>query len=252
MYFAYITSFDQCQLARLYSVSSVPFELRLHAFGSSESIICFRPFQPIVLDVPPQILHLVVGRLFVFFSLLDQNQLLQKLEVFLLLLNLLRWLKITSLALVDCPGNVENPSEGRWNSCPWRKELGLRINMHRQCLAMVTWDASHLVEAFTVLPLHIRSCPNTVEVVVLPRLDHTFVHLFQPTYHDRDQEVQHQDDHNHLVDAPEGHRHQMRKLHGELFLVLVSHLIGPVVVLLYEHLVRAVSIDVSPKEDVEE
>ena len=75
----------------------------------------------------------------------------------------------------------------------------------------------------------------------------------QPTYHDRDEEVQHQDDHNHLVDAPESHRHQMRELHGEVFFettFLVSSVPG--VVPRYKHLVRAVSIDVSPKEDVEE
>ena len=75
----------------------------------------------------------------------------------------------------------------------------------------------------------------------------------QPTYHDCYEEVQHQDDHNHLVDAPESHRHQMRELHGEVFFgttVLVC--LVPGVVLLYEHLVRAVGIDVSPKEDVEE
>jgi len=62
----------------------------------------------------------------VFFALFDQNQLLQKLEVFLLLLYLLGWLKATSLPPVDCSGDVVNPSERRRNSCPRRKELGLR------------------------------------------------------------------------------------------------------------------------------
>ena len=42
--------------------------------------------------------------------------------------------------------------------------------------------------------------------------NHKLVHLVQPTHHDRDEEVQHQDDDNDLVDAPEGHRHDVRKL----------------------------------------
>jgi len=102
----------------------------LQAFSSSQTVISLRPFQQVVPEVPPQVLHLVVGRLFVFFSLFDQNQLLQKLEVFLLLLHLLGWLKTTSLAPVDCSGDVENPSERRWNGCPRRKELGLGYKMH--------------------------------------------------------------------------------------------------------------------------
>ena len=97
------------------------------AFGSSQTVICGCPFQPVVPDVPPQVIHLVIHCLFVFFLLLDQYQLLQKLEVFLLLLqHLPGWLKTTSLAPVDCSGDVVNPSEGRWNSCLRRKELGLR------------------------------------------------------------------------------------------------------------------------------
>ena len=95
------------------------------AFSSSETIISFCPFQPVVPEVPPHVPHLVVHCLFVFFSLFDQHQLFQKLEVFLLLFHLPGWLKTTSLAPVDCSGDVVNPSEGRWNSCPWRKELGL-------------------------------------------------------------------------------------------------------------------------------
>ena len=102
----------------------------LQAFSSSQTVISLRPFQQVVPEVPPQVLHLVIGRLFVFFSLFDQNQLLQKLEVFLLLLHLLGWLKTTSLAPVDCSGDVVNPSEGRWNSCPRRKELGLGYEIH--------------------------------------------------------------------------------------------------------------------------
>ena len=95
-----------------------------------QTVICLRPSQQVVPDVPPQVLHLVIHCLFELFSLFDQDQLLQKLEVFLLLLHLLGWLKTTSLAPVDCSGNVVNPSEGRWNGCPWRKELGLGKEKH--------------------------------------------------------------------------------------------------------------------------
>ena len=112
---------------------------------------------------------------------------------------------------------------------------------------------SHLIKAFAVLPLHVRSCPNTVEGVVLPRLNHIFVHILQTIYHNCDEEIQHQDDHNHLVDSPERHQSQMRELQRKVFFrifVLVSHVPG--VVFGNEHLIRAVSINVSPKEDVEE
>ena len=112
----------------------------LQAFSSSQTVISLRPFQQVVPEVPPQVLHLVIGRLFVFFSLFDQNQLLQKLEVFLLLLHLLGWLKTTSLAPVDCSGDVVNPSEGRWNGCPRRKELGLRHRRTGNVSLMVTWN----------------------------------------------------------------------------------------------------------------
>ena len=92
-----------------------------------------------------------------------------------------------------------------------------------------------LIEAFAVLPLPIRSRPDFVESIV----------------HDCNEKVQHQDDDNDLVDAPEGHRHDVRKLQGEVFFRRIFQ--GREgVVFHYEHLVRAVSIEVSPKEDMEE
>ena len=93
----------------------------------------------------------------------------------------------------------------------------------------------YLIKAFTVLPLPIRSRPDFVESII----------------HDCNEEVQHQDDDNDLVDAPEGHWHDVRELQREVFFSGIFR--GtPGVVFHYEHLVRAISIEVSPKEDMEE
>ena len=93
----------------------------------------------------------------------------------------------------------------------------------------------HLIKAFAVLPLPIRSCPHFVELII----------------HDCNEEVQHQDDDNDLVDAPEGHWHDVRKLQGEVFFRRIFQG-SPGVVFHYEHLVRTFSIEVSPEDDMEE
>ena len=94
---------------------------------------------------------------------------------------------------------------------------------------------AHLIKAFAVLPLPIRSRPDFVETII----------------HDCNKQVQHQDDDNDLVYAPEGHWHDVGELEREVFFRRIFP--GtPGVVFGYEHLVRAVSEEVSPKEDMEE
>ena len=96
-----------------------------------QTLICLHPFYPVVPDVSPQIFNLLVCCLLIFLSLLDQHQLLQKLEVFSLLLHrLLGQFKTTSLPSVDRPSDVVNPSERRWKGRPRRKELGLEKDTH--------------------------------------------------------------------------------------------------------------------------
>ena len=62
-----------------------------------------------------------------------------------------------------------------------------------ECIAMV-----HLTKAFAILPLA-QTLLNVLLNIAMA-----------------DEEVQHQDDHNHLVDSPEGHCHDVRKLQGEV------------------------------------
>ena len=71
-------------------------------------------------------------------------------------------------------------------------------------------------------------------------------------HHDRNEEVEHQDDHGHLVDAPQGHRHQVGELHRKVAFGTVELGVVPRVVSLDEHLVRTVSVDHSPEKDVKE